>query len=77
MAVTMRQVTGNIDDVVKGMDKAMESMNLECVRPLPPPSFYLFLPCTYIQISLVMDGGVDTTGPSGHADASDGGKDQR
>ncbi|KXN89551.1 Vacuolar protein-sorting-associated protein 46 [Leucoagaricus sp. SymC.cos] len=28
-AVTMRQVTGNMTSVVKGMDKAMESMNLE------------------------------------------------
>ncbi|KAH7105345.1 vacuolar assembly protein DID2 [Auriculariales sp. MPI-PUGE-AT-0066] len=28
-AVTMRQVTGNMTAVVRGMDKAMESMNLE------------------------------------------------
>ncbi|KAJ7904756.1 Snf7 family [Mycena olivaceomarginata] len=28
-AVTMRQVTGNMTSVVRGMDKAMESMNLE------------------------------------------------
>ncbi|OJT13292.1 Vacuolar protein-sorting-associated protein 46 [Trametes pubescens] len=28
-AVTMRQVSGNMASVVKGMDKAMESMNLE------------------------------------------------
>jgi len=28
-AVTMRQVTGNMTSVVKGMDKAMDSMNLE------------------------------------------------
>ena len=28
-AVTMRQMTGSIASVVKGMDKAMESMNLE------------------------------------------------
>lgn len=33
-AVTMRQVTGNMTSVVKGMDKAMESMNLERVCPL-------------------------------------------
>ena len=32
-AVTMRQVTGNMSSVVKGMDKAMESMNLERVSP--------------------------------------------
>ena len=31
-AVTMRQVTGNMTSVVKGMDRAMESMNLEKVR---------------------------------------------
>ncbi len=31
-AVTMRQVTGSMASVVKGMDKAMESMNLERVR---------------------------------------------
>ncbi|CDO73734.1 hypothetical protein BN946_scf185015.g62 [Trametes cinnabarina] len=31
-AVTMRQVSGNMASVVKGMDKAMESMNLE--RPV-------------------------------------------
>ena len=30
-AVTMRQVTGSMGQVVKGMDKAMESMNLERV----------------------------------------------
>ena len=29
----MRQVTGNMTSVVKGMDKAMDSMNLERVRP--------------------------------------------
>ncbi|KAF8592647.1 hypothetical protein K439DRAFT_1625982 [Ramaria rubella] len=28
-AVTMRQVTGNMTSVVRGMDKAMDSMNLE------------------------------------------------
>jgi charged multivesicular body protein 1 len=37
-AVTMRQVTGNMTSVVKGMDKAMETMNLERVRlPFTPP----------------------------------------
>lgn len=30
-AVTMRQVTGNMTAVVKGMDKAMDTMNLERV----------------------------------------------
>jgi charged multivesicular body protein 1 len=59
-AVTMRQVTGNMTSVVKGMDKAMETMNLERVRPpfpplqkkfthSPPPAF------SFTQISLVMD----------------------
>ncbi len=33
-ATTMRQVTGNMTSVVKGMDKAMETMNLERVRAL-------------------------------------------
>ncbi|KAG6810956.1 hypothetical protein H0H92_009659 [Tricholoma furcatifolium] len=28
-AVTMRQITGNMSSVVKGMDKAMDTMNLE------------------------------------------------
>ena len=39
-AVTMRQVTGNMSSVVKGMDKAMESMNLErvCSSLFPPPT---------------------------------------
>ena len=36
-ATTMRQVTGNMTSVVKGMDKAMETMNLERVRPSLPP----------------------------------------
>jgi len=35
-AMTMRQVTGNMTSVVKGMDKAMETMNLERVRPSLP-----------------------------------------
>ena len=34
-AVTMRQVTGNMSSVVRGMDKAMESMNLERVSRYP------------------------------------------
>lgn len=34
-AVTMRQVTGNMAKVVKSMDVAMKSMNLERVRPNP------------------------------------------
>ena len=30
-AVTMKQITGNMTAVIKGMDKAMETMNLEKV----------------------------------------------
>ena len=33
-AVTMRQVTSNMTSVVKGMDKAMDTMNLERVSHL-------------------------------------------
>jgi len=40
-ATTMRQVTGNMTSVVKGMDKAMETMNLERVRPSLSPSTHL------------------------------------
>lgn len=32
-AVTMRNLTANMTGVVKGMDRAMASMNLERVRP--------------------------------------------
>lgn len=32
-AVTMRQVTGSMKNVVVGMDKAMQSMDLEKVSP--------------------------------------------
>jgi division protein CdvB (Snf7/Vps24/ESCRT-III family) len=38
-AVTMRQVTGSMAGVVKNMDKAMESMNLEMVCFLARISF--------------------------------------
>jgi charged multivesicular body protein 1 len=70
-ATTMRQVTGNMTSVVKGMDKAMETMNLERVRnpfpyprPCPPHNqnnnnnFWLIYDndgCALAQISLVMD----------------------
>lgn len=36
------QVTGNMTNVVKGMDKAMETMNLDRVRILPSS-----IPITY------------------------------
>jgi charged multivesicular body protein 1 len=40
-AVTMRQVTGSMMNVVKGMDQAMKAMDLEKVSLMsfPPPSF--------------------------------------
>jgi division protein CdvB (Snf7/Vps24/ESCRT-III family) len=34
-AVTMRQVTGSMMNVVKGMDQAMKAMDLEKVRTFP------------------------------------------
>jgi division protein CdvB (Snf7/Vps24/ESCRT-III family) len=38
-AVTMRQVTGSMMNVVKGMDQAMKAMDLEKVhRSFPQPS---------------------------------------
>jgi charged multivesicular body protein 1 len=55
-ATTMRQVTSNMTSVVKGMDKAMETMNLERVRPSFPPSLPShLLNEPHTQISLVMD----------------------
>ena len=38
-AVTMRQVTGNMTSVVRGMDKAMEGMNLERVHSATSPVY--------------------------------------
>ena len=46
-AVTMRQVTGNMSSVVKGMDKAMESMNLERVSRTVPDTAYSSSICRY------------------------------
>jgi division protein CdvB (Snf7/Vps24/ESCRT-III family) len=37
-AVTMRQVTGSMMNVVKGMDQAMKAMDLEKVYLSPLPS---------------------------------------
>lgn len=42
-AVTMRQVTGNMTSVVRGMDKAMEGMNLERVSPVTIHSEHLLI----------------------------------
>lgn len=36
-AVTMRQVTGSMANVVRGMDSAMKAMDLETVRKLNIP----------------------------------------
>src|SRR6266404_5969830 len=47
-ATTMRQVTGNMTSVVRGMDKAMETMNLERVRL----SHFLFSTHTHTLILL-------------------------
>jgi charged multivesicular body protein 1 len=53
--MTMRQVTGNMTSVVKGMDKAMETMNLERVRrshppsPLLPHSLFIHLTIPYLS----------------------------
>jgi hypothetical protein len=40
-AVTMRQVTGSMMNVVKGMDQAMKAMDLEKVSLMsfPPPPY--------------------------------------
>ena len=55
-AVTMRQVTGNMTSVVRGMDKAMESMNLERVCPSIQPKIPNNLYSSVVsQISMVMD----------------------
>ena len=52
----MRAVTGNMTSVVRGMDKAMESMNLERVRSAPSSSrSQAHSPPLYPQISMVMD----------------------
>jgi charged multivesicular body protein 1 len=53
----MRQVTGNMSSVVKGMDKAMESMNLERVRHTYKSSYTTTTHTmrAYFQISMVMD----------------------
>jgi len=39
-AVTMRQVSQSMGNVVKGMDAAMKTMDLERVRTPPPSSYY-------------------------------------
>ena len=42
-AVTMRQVTGSMMNVVKGMDQAMKAMDLEkvCLLSLIPPDSHI------------------------------------
>ncbi|KAJ9124073.1 hypothetical protein QFC22_000868 [Naganishia vaughanmartiniae] len=59
-AVTMRAVTGSMGQVVRGMDKAMETMNLEkpsiCTARLTRSySTHLLAPARAAQISTVMD----------------------
>ena len=39
-AVTMRQVTGSMAGVVRGMEGAMKAMDLEKVKPAHSPSLY-------------------------------------
>lgn len=39
-AVAMRQVTGNMTSVVKGLDRAMASMDLDRVRHRAYPDFH-------------------------------------
>lgn len=51
----MRQMTGNMASVVKGMDKAMDSMNLERVRRDAPPATIGDKSLTCTQISVVME----------------------
>ena len=53
--MTMRQVMhvmGNMTSVVKGMDKALETKNLERVRRSHPPLFPL--PTLYIHLTLLI-----------------------
>ena len=42
-AVTMRSVTGSMTNVVKGMDTAMKSMDLEKVRMIMPQQIRMFV----------------------------------
>ena len=49
-AVTMRQVTGNMTSVVRGMDKAMDSMNLERVSAI-----YISSLCNALTIAFSAD----------------------
>jgi hypothetical protein len=46
----MRQVTGNMTSVVKGMDKAMDSMNLERVGCTPSDIISLLIDILEIDI---------------------------
>jgi len=48
-AVTMRSVTNSMGSVVKGMDKAMESMNLERVSGFWLPTWVGFLEWRSVQ----------------------------
>ncbi|TVY71391.1 Vacuolar protein-sorting-associated protein [Lachnellula suecica] len=54
-AVTMRQVTGSMMNVVKGMDQAMKAMDLEKVLLLPKNRPQTAALCHVLPISAVMD----------------------
>jgi division protein CdvB (Snf7/Vps24/ESCRT-III family) len=41
----MRQVTGSMMNVVKGMDQAMKAMDLEKVRKYPLPTLFRVSKC--------------------------------
>lgn len=51
-AVTMRKVTGSMANVVKGMDKAMESMNLETVSHRAEIDIRCARPVSHAPVSL-------------------------
>jgi len=69
-AVTMRQVTGNMTSVVRGMDKAMESMNLDRIS-LVMDKFESQFADLEVQTSIVEDAMSSTTATSTPQDQVD------
>ncbi|KAF9779456.1 vacuolar assembly protein DID2 [Thelephora terrestris] len=69
-AVTMRQVTGNMTSVVRGMDKAMESMNLDRIS-LVMDKFESQFADLEVQTSVVEDAMSSTTATSTPQDQVD------
>jgi len=69
-AVTMRQVTGNMTSVVKGMDKAMDSMNLERIS-LVMDKFETQFSDLDVQTSYMEDAMATTTATSTPQDQID------